>query len=213
MQEQPIQDDETRQPTWEERFAASDDEYFFGKEPSALARLAVRYWRVCHGQRAANVLDLGCGEGRDAVYFAEQGWIVTAVDIAPSGIAKARRLARERDVVLCAAQCADLRDCPPSSDFDLVFAGCSLSILGDGALAYLAAMRSVCPPGGLHAVRVPTREAWGSDDQTANYRFDRNELKLEYRGWRLLYYGEDLLYAPHMDRLASFADIVAQKPA
>jgi 2-polyprenyl-3-methyl-5-hydroxy-6-metoxy-1,4-benzoquinol methylase len=37
----------------------------------------------------ARVLDVGCGEGRDSVFFAERGFDVTGVDIARSGLAKA----------------------------------------------------------------------------------------------------------------------------
>jgi tellurite methyltransferase len=44
------------------------------------------------------VLDVGCGEGRDSVFFAERGFDVTGVDIARSGLAKAERLACARGV-------------------------------------------------------------------------------------------------------------------
>jgi SAM-dependent methyltransferase len=46
----------------------------------------------------ARVLDLGCGEGRDSVFFAERGFDVTGVDIARSGLSKAERLACARGV-------------------------------------------------------------------------------------------------------------------
>jgi SAM-dependent methyltransferase len=39
-------------------------------------------------------LDLGAGEGRNAVRLAERGWRVTAVDFSPVALDKARRLAR-----------------------------------------------------------------------------------------------------------------------
>ena len=39
------------------------------------------------------VLDLGCGEGRNAVWLARQGWSVTAVDFSDVGLDKGRRLA------------------------------------------------------------------------------------------------------------------------
>ena len=43
-------------------------------------------------------LDLGCGEGRNAVWLAERGWDVTAVDFSEVGLAKAARLADTRGV-------------------------------------------------------------------------------------------------------------------
>ena len=45
-------------------------------------------------------LDLGCGEGRNAVWLAEQGWQVTAVDFSKIGLDKARQLASARGMHL-----------------------------------------------------------------------------------------------------------------
>lgn len=212
--------DKSSQVDWEERYRSTNGDYFFGKEPSALARLAVHFWHICNGQRPAHVLDLGCGEGRDAVYFAQQGWRVAAVDCSPTAIERVKQLADEAHVRLEAVVCGDMRHCVaepeqhglrPPSEYDLVFAGCSIGGLGDEALRFLDKLRTLAPIGALHAIRSATREAWGLEQRPGFYRFDRNELKLEYRRWRLLYYAEDLLYVPHMDRLASFADVIAQK--
>ena len=41
----------------------------------------------------AKVLDLGCGEGRNALFLAKHGCVVTAVDISVSGIQKLQHLA------------------------------------------------------------------------------------------------------------------------
>lgn len=43
-------------------------------------------------------LDLACGEGRNAVWLAEQGWQVTGVDFSGVALAKARELAAARAV-------------------------------------------------------------------------------------------------------------------
>ncbi|NUQ71291.1 MAG: methyltransferase domain-containing protein [Chthonomonadales bacterium] len=195
---------------WEERFAEDAETYFFGKEPSALGRLALRFWKLCRGDDTARILDLGCGEGRDAAWFAEQGHRVTAVEPAPSGLAKAHRLAEERGARLETGLCCDMLEVDLAG-YDLYFAGNSLNLLGRSCLPFLRRLRAATPRGGLHAVRIATRESWGPDPRPGHYRFDHNELKHEYRGWRLLYYGEDLIYVPHLDRLASFADIIAQK--
>jgi SAM-dependent methyltransferase len=50
------------------------------------------------GLRPGRALDLGAGEGRNAVWLAEQGWQVTAVDYSAVGLAKAARLAEARGV-------------------------------------------------------------------------------------------------------------------
>ena len=45
-----------------------------------------------------DALDLGCGEGGDAVWLAEQGWHVTAVDISPTALTRGAQAAAERGV-------------------------------------------------------------------------------------------------------------------
>lgn len=73
--------------TWDARFAV--DEYIFGTAPNVF--LARQRARLQPGLRALCVAD---GEGRNSVWLAQQGLAVTAFDIAPLGVAKARRLAR-----------------------------------------------------------------------------------------------------------------------
>ena len=65
-------------------------------------------------------LDLGAGEGRNAIWLAERGWRVTAVDFSAIGLQKARRLAEARGVEVNWTE-ADLRSYSPARGaFDLV---------------------------------------------------------------------------------------------
>ena len=45
------------------------------------------------GLPAGRAVDLACGEGRNSIWLAEQGWEVTGVDFSPVGLAKAKRFA------------------------------------------------------------------------------------------------------------------------
>jgi 2-polyprenyl-3-methyl-5-hydroxy-6-metoxy-1,4-benzoquinol methylase len=77
--------------TWDARFAV--DRYIFGTEPNVF--LATERALLRPGMRALCVAD---GEGRNSVWLAQHGLWVTAFDIAPVGVAKARRLAAHRGV-------------------------------------------------------------------------------------------------------------------
>jgi 2-polyprenyl-3-methyl-5-hydroxy-6-metoxy-1,4-benzoquinol methylase len=79
--------------TWDARFAG--DEYIFGTAPNVF--LASQRSRWVAGQRALCVAD---GEGRNSVWLAQQGLVVTAFDIAPRGVAKAGALAQRAGVTV-----------------------------------------------------------------------------------------------------------------
>lgn len=68
-----------------------------------------------------NALDLGCGGGRDAVFLAEQGWQVTAIDQESRVLERAKRLA-ENNRQQVNWRCCNLRqaDCLPNDQFDLI---------------------------------------------------------------------------------------------
>lgn len=97
---------------WDLRYAGS--EFLWSAQPN---RFLLAEVSTLDPGRA---LDLACGEGRNAVWLAEQGWEVTAVDFSEAGLAKAKLLAAERGV---AANwiLADLTEyVPPAGAFDLV---------------------------------------------------------------------------------------------
>ncbi|MFJ4280558.1 class I SAM-dependent methyltransferase [Streptomyces massasporeus] len=73
------------------------------------------------GLPPGEALDLGCGEGGDALWLAGQGWRVTAVDISAVAVERLTTLARAQalqDRVLAARH--DLQESFPPGDFDLV---------------------------------------------------------------------------------------------
>lgn len=84
----------TTKPTaaerWDERYRGPD--YLFGTEPNDFLRSVVD--RLPEGR----ALCLGEGEGRNAVFLAERGYEVTAVDASAAGLRKAVKLAEARGV-------------------------------------------------------------------------------------------------------------------
>src|SRR5262249_57277247 len=82
----------TRSP-WALEFARRPDDYVLGTAPSPFARMLCSLLAP-----GARVLEIGCGEGRDSVFFASRGCEVTAADVSNAGLRKARRLARRAGV-------------------------------------------------------------------------------------------------------------------
>lgn len=73
---------------WDQKFA--NNNYIYGKAPARF--LAKNYDYIPNG---AKVLDIGMGEGRNAVYLATKGYKVVGIDISSVAIKKARLLASE----------------------------------------------------------------------------------------------------------------------
>jgi SAM-dependent methyltransferase len=65
-------------------------------------------------------LDLACGEGRNALWLAEQGWQVTAVDFSQVAVEKGRRIAAERGLDVDFVVADLLEHDPGEQAFDLV---------------------------------------------------------------------------------------------
>ena len=75
---------------WNERYASKDYVWTITVNQFVEANLA--------GLEPGTAIDLGAGEGRNAVWLASLGWHVTAVDYSPVGLEKGRRLAADHGV-------------------------------------------------------------------------------------------------------------------
>jgi len=99
------------QPFWEDSFRNLD-------EPSPFGTVSAEIVELCTGlPKNARVLDLGAGDGRNALFLSRQGHNVTAVDISALGIAKLLHRANEQHLSITALT-EDLRAYPRPSSVD-----------------------------------------------------------------------------------------------
>jgi len=75
---------------WNRRYAGSD--FVWTAQPNRFLVVETA------GLPPGRALDVACGEGRNAVWLAGQGWLSTGVDFSDVALAKARRLAEARGV-------------------------------------------------------------------------------------------------------------------
>jgi SAM-dependent methyltransferase len=98
---------------WDQRYASAD-RVFSGRPNEALVRESA-------GLSPGRALDLGCGEGGDAVWLARQGWHVTGVDVSSVALARVARAAEEAGVAdRVVLERHDLSVSFPAGTFDLV---------------------------------------------------------------------------------------------
>ncbi len=97
---------------------------------------------------SANVLDIGCGQGRDALFIARRGHQVTAVDLSPAGIADINKVALSEDLPITGVV-ADIADYTPNAPHDILLIDRTLHMLDEAPrLAVLAALIQKVTPGG-----------------------------------------------------------------
>lgn len=131
----------TEQAAWDQRYSGPD--LVWGSGPNRF--LAGEVTRLPPGR----AIDLGTGEGRNAIWLAERGWQVTAVDFSVAGLARAGRLAAERGVSVDWVQ-ADLLDYQPSpGGYDLVLVAYIHLPSASLARVFRAAAAAVAPGGTL----------------------------------------------------------------
>jgi len=132
---------------WDARY--TDEGKLWGDAPSELARLAVARLSYAAG-RGIDVVDVGCGYGRDSVYLAsELGCRVTGVDPSPAAVAAARR-ARSGDLEVEFEVADPGAFAAGANDFDVVLSSNVYHLLQPSARQdFAAAVVALARPGGL----------------------------------------------------------------
>jgi SAM-dependent methyltransferase len=151
------------------------------------------------------VLDCGCGPGSITVGFAElvaPGEVV-GIDLAEEQLARARRLAEQRQAGNILFERGDIYALPfPDASFDAAFAHNVLEHLRD-PLRALREMRRVLPPGGVVGILDDDWGAYLLEPSTPLRRFG---IDLALRVVELN--GGNFLYARHQRRLLREAGFV-----
>ena len=125
---------------WDSRYSERDRAMWSGR-PNG--RLVAEVADLPPGR----ALDVGCGEGADAVWLARRGWTVTAVDISDVALGRAREAA-ERAGVAVEWVCGDALGTPfPARSFDLV--SLQYPALPKSAAAGVRGLLDTVRPGGL----------------------------------------------------------------
>ncbi len=97
---------------WDKKF--SREGYFYGFEPNAFISCKTNLLA-----KGAEILCLGEGEGRNAVYLASKGFDVTALDASPIGMTKALMMATNKGVSF-KTELLDLEQWRPTQTYDAV---------------------------------------------------------------------------------------------
>jgi tellurite methyltransferase len=191
-----LSDTPNRIEQWNERYLAGEQVF---ETPSPLVV------QFSGGLAPGAALDLAAGAGRNALYLAEHGWRIVAVDGSPVAIDLLLARARERGIPVNASV-VDLEaggfEVSPEA-FDLVLSCYYLQ------RDLIPRMKSALRPGGLVIMIVHLAD----DDQPSGTptRAYPGELSAFFAGWRILHCREGEPGEP--GHRHAVAEVVASKPA
>lgn len=140
------------------------EEYYSAKPRVWSGRVNTRLAEIAGDLPVGRALDLGCGEGADAIWLAEQGWTVLGVDVSTIALDRARADADARGVrsgIEFAEH--DLGGGFPAGTFDLVsvqFLHSPVDI--DRTTILRAAAEALAPGGTLLIVDHAEAPPWAS---------------------------------------------------
>ncbi|WEO78288.1 methyltransferase domain-containing protein [Cryobacterium sp. SO2] len=144
----PPQNPGENQAQWDERYAGMDK--LWSGQPNGVLVSETR--ELAPGR----VLDVGCGEGADALWLAEQGWDVTALDVSQVALDRAAHEADHRGLQVTWLHSGLVEAALPPESFDLVSAQYPALLRTDDKLAEHALLDAVAPCGVLLIVHHPT---------------------------------------------------------
>jgi 2-polyprenyl-3-methyl-5-hydroxy-6-metoxy-1,4-benzoquinol methylase len=152
-----------------------------------------------------SVLDVACGRGRNALFLAEKGYDVTAVDAVEEGLAQLKSEAQRRGLSLTLhRQDLEAKPALPGGEYDVVL---QFFYLQRSLFPYL---KRAVRPGGVAVVRTFSHAGpWPGGPAHAEYALEEGELPELFAGWEILLHEEGL---EQSHRGGSMAGIVARRP-
>ncbi len=196
----------------ESRYATDPDSF----PHSLLTQLTLR---LIQDRLPARVLDLGAGEGADAIRLARLGCEVTAVEISNVGAEKIMKFASEAGAVVN-VQVSDIAEYRPDGEFDLIICNGVLHYISDKK-TIIDRMQRATSPGGLNVVSL-----WSTYTPVPEYHnrvpvFCDDEDGIVagmYRSWimKLCYFERDKTETAHSDmpdHSHSHIKLIARKTA
>lgn len=138
------------------------------------------------------VLDLGCGNGRNSLYLAANGFDVTAWDKNPMSIANLQRVAEAEGLNTLQSDVRDLNTLKFEGEYDFILSTVVMMFLEPTTIAGLIDNMQRCTKRGGYNLIVA---AMDTEDFPCTvgfpFAFREGELSGYYAGWEIVKYNEE----------------------
>ena len=167
-------------------------EYYWGTHPSPIC---FEVLKNLPPEKTLKLLDIGCGEGRNAVFFAHNGYNVTAFDTSGKGAEKTKMLADNASVTINIFT-DDIKEFRLSEHFDILFStGVLHYIPKELRREILETYKKFTNPGGLNVFSVFVDKPFiekAPDAEATAHKWLSGELSTYYHDWLIEYSVEEI---------------------
>ncbi len=166
---------------------------------------------ACKIIEPCNALDMGCSNGRNALYLSQLGFNVIAVDNNPGAFDLLHQIVSEEGIANIKAQVYDINNAELGVDYGFIACTVTLMFLDPARVdAVIADMQEHTLPGGYNLIVC----AMSTEEHPCPVRFPftlkAGQLREAYEGWELIKYNEDV-GTMHNGAQLQFATILARK--
>lgn len=167
---------------------------------------------ACKIIEPCDTLDMGCSNGRNAVYLGQLGFNVTAIDTNPGAIDMLQSISREEQMNNIKAQVYNINNASLDEDYGFISCTVTLMFIDPTRVdAIIADMQQRTQPGGYNLIVC----AMNTEEHPCPVRFpftlQAGQLREVYEGWQLIKYNEDV-GTMHNGAKLQFATMLARKP-
>ncbi len=167
---------------------------------------------ACKIIEPCDTLDMGCSNGRNAVYLGQLGFNVTAVDTNPAAIDMLQSISIEEKMSNIKAQVYDINNASLDEDYGFISCTVTLMFIDPSRVdTIIADMHKRTLSGGYNLIVC----AMSTEEHPCPVRFPftlkAGQLREAYEGWELIKYNEDV-GTMHNGAKLQFATMLARKP-
>ncbi len=168
------------------------EDYYWGFVPSPTC---YKVLQILPPTKHLRLLDLGCGEGRNAVFFARNGYDVTAFDLADAGVEKTKKLADKSGVNVNVFK-ANINEYRLADKFDIIFSVGSLHYIPQEVREDIFTnYKDHTEENGLHMLSVFVKKPFiepAPEGEKNSHKWISGELLTYYHDWMIEYSTEEI---------------------
>jgi len=167
---------------------------------------------ACKVIKPCKALDMGCSNGRNALYLSQLGFDVTAVDNNPGAINMLHQIVSQEGITNVNAKVYDLNNAGLDADYGLIACTVTLMFLDPARVgAVVADMQEHTLPGGYNLIVCAMDTQEHPCPVPFPFTLESGQLREIYEEWELVKYNEDL-GTMHNGAQLQFATMLARKP-